>query len=87
MLAGSDRATGLHWGGVITMPRGRRGPHRFYSQAQWRWAFARHKPWARRHAHKTPGPRKIRYRRLPYYSTHARSASRSIRRRLGRRYG
>ena len=28
--------------------------HRFRSKAQWRWAFATKKPWARRWAHGTP---------------------------------
>ena len=44
---------------------GKRGSHRFYSKAQWRWAFATKKPWARRHAHRTPGGPKARFRRLP----------------------
>lgn len=43
----------------------RRGPTRFYSKAQWRWAFASHKTWARRQARRTPGPPKIRFDRLP----------------------
>lgn len=42
-----------------------RGSHQFYSRAQWRWAFATHKTWARRHAHATPGGKIIRFRRLP----------------------
>jgi hypothetical protein len=44
------------------MARGRGG---FRSKAQWRWAFATHKSWARKKAHKTPGGPKARYRRLP----------------------
>lgn len=39
--------------------------HHFTSKAQWRWAFATHKTWARRWAHSTPGGKKARYRRLP----------------------
>lgn len=38
----------------------------FQSQAQWRMAFARGEPWARRWAHETPGGIKKRYQRLPY---------------------
>lgn len=38
---------------------------RFYSKKQWRWAFATKQPWARRHAHGTPGGKKVRYRKLP----------------------
>jgi hypothetical protein len=41
------------------------GSHRFYSKKQWRWAFATHRPWAKRHARKTPGGKIVRYRRLP----------------------
>lgn len=41
------------------------GTHRFYSKAQWRWAFATKKTWAHRHAHATPGGKIIRFRRLP----------------------
>jgi hypothetical protein len=41
------------------------GQHRFMSKKQWRWAFATKKTWARRHAHATPGGKKVRYRRLP----------------------
>ncbi|GAA3957942.1 hypothetical protein GCM10023085_45550 [Actinomadura viridis] len=37
----------------------------FVSRKQWRWAFATKQPWARRKARETPGPRKVRYRRLP----------------------
>lgn len=29
------------------------GSHQFASKAQWRWAFATHQPWARRHAEAT----------------------------------
>lgn len=47
------------------MARRRGGSKRFASKAQWRWAFATHQPWARRHARKTPGGPKVRYRRLP----------------------
>lgn len=43
----------------------RRGTGGFKSKAQWRWAFATHKTWARKKAHKTPGGKGIRYRRLP----------------------
>lgn len=39
--------------------------HQFYSKAQWRWAYATHKPWARKHARATPGGKKVRYDRLP----------------------
>jgi hypothetical protein len=45
--------------------RRRGGSRRFTSKAQWRWAFATKKPWARRHARRTPGGPKVRYRRLP----------------------
>lgn len=38
---------------------------RFHSKAQWRWAFATKQPWARRHARRTPGGKRTRYRRLP----------------------
>ncbi|AAN02063.1 gp9 [Mycobacterium phage Barnyard] len=38
---------------------------RFRSKAQWRWAFANKKSWARKWAHKTPGGKKVRYRKLP----------------------
>lgn len=38
---------------------------RFHSKAQWRWAFATKQPWARRHAHNTPGGKKVRYQKLP----------------------
>lgn len=41
------------------------GSHAFKSKSQWRWAFASGKTWAHRHAHATPGGKKIRYRRLP----------------------
>ena len=41
------------------------GGHAFKSKAQWRWAWATRQPWARRHAHATPGGKKTRYRRLP----------------------
>jgi len=46
----------------------------FKSKKQWRWAFATKKPWARKKARKTKGPKKIRYRRLPEskFSTRAR---------------
>jgi hypothetical protein len=37
----------------------------FRSKAQWRWAFATKKSFARRWAHETPGGPKVRYRRLP----------------------
>jgi len=37
----------------------------FKSKAQWRFAFATHKPWAREAAHKTAGGPKVRYKRLP----------------------
>ena len=37
----------------------------FRSKAQWRWAFATRKPWARKAAHKTKGGPRARYRRLP----------------------
>jgi hypothetical protein len=38
---------------------------KFRSKAQWRWAFANKKSWARRWAHRTPGGKKVRYRKLP----------------------
>lgn len=41
------------------------GSKRFYSKKQWAWAFANKKRWARRHARRTPGGPKVRYRRLP----------------------
>lgn len=49
------------------MARKKRGGGKppFRSKAQWRWAFATKKRWARRWAHKTPGGPKVRYRRLP----------------------
>jgi len=48
------------------MARRRRATyHGYKSKKQWRWAFASKKPWARGKAHKTKGPKKIRYRRLP----------------------
>lgn len=39
----------------------------FKSKAQWRLFFAnpRLRRWARKKAHATPGPPKVRYRRLP----------------------
>ncbi|WKW84795.1 hypothetical protein SEA_JAMZY_4 [Gordonia phage Jamzy] len=39
----------------------RGGKKGFASKAQWRWAFATKKSWARKHAHQTRGG----YRRLP----------------------
>jgi hypothetical protein len=41
--------------------------HGFYSKAQWRYFFVnkRLRKYARKKAHATPGPRKVRYRRLP----------------------
>lgn len=49
--------------------RGRRGGHGqplgFKSKKQWRWAFATHQKFAHKWAHRTPGGKKIRYRRLP----------------------
>ncbi|WP_210492281.1 hypothetical protein [Patulibacter sp. SYSU D01012] len=63
------------------MPRRRRaGSKRMHSKAQWKWAFATHKPWARRHARKTPGGPKARYRRLPARTGPRRRASRGRRR-------
>lgn len=49
------------------MPVGKsgRGEGGFRSKAQWRWAFATKKSWARKKAHKTKGGPKARYRRLP----------------------
>jgi len=41
----------------------------FKSKAQWRWAFATHRRWARRWAHKTPGGPVVRFRRLPRRKT------------------
>lgn len=37
----------------------------FRSKAQWRWAFAAHKPWAHKAARETKGGPKARYRLLP----------------------
>lgn len=37
----------------------------FKSKAQWRWAFATKKSWARKKAEETAGGPKTRYRRLP----------------------
>lgn len=45
--------------------RGRKTYHEYKSRRQWRWAFANKKPWARGKAHKTPGGKIARYRRLP----------------------
>lgn len=45
-----------------------RGSRVFTSKAQWRWAFATHKPWARKHAHRTEalkGGPKVAFRSLP----------------------
>ncbi|UJQ86169.1 hypothetical protein GIKK_4 [Gordonia phage GiKK] len=41
--------------------KGRGRKKGFASKAQWRWAFATKKSWARKHAHQTKGG----YRRLP----------------------
>jgi hypothetical protein len=44
----------------------RRSVHRgFVSRAQWRWAWATRQRFARKWSHRTPGPKKVRYRRLP----------------------
>lgn len=58
---------------------GRKSPGPFHSKAQWRWAFATKKRFARRWAHRTPGGPKVRYRRLPARKSApgARSALRS----------
>jgi hypothetical protein len=45
--------------------RGSSGHKGFTSKAQWRWAFATKKPWARRKARETEGGPKTRFRRLP----------------------
>lgn len=45
--------------------RHRGGKPPFRSRAQWRWAFATKQPFARRWAHKTPGGKIVRFRRLP----------------------
>lgn len=37
----------------------------FKSKRQWRWAFANGKAFARKWAHKTPGGKGTRFRRLP----------------------
>lgn len=50
-------------GGLMARRKGGKAP--FRSRAQWRWAFATKKSFARRWAHKTPGGPKVRYRRLP----------------------
>lgn len=49
------------------MPRG------FKSKAQWKYFFANPKlrRYARKEAHKTPGPPHIRYRRLPEHASAA----------------
>lgn len=47
------------------MARNKRGAGGFKSKAQWRWAFANHKTWARKKAHKTKGGKVTRFRRLP----------------------
>lgn len=41
--------------------------HGFYSKAQWRmfWANPKLRRYARKKAHATPGPPKVRYRVLP----------------------
>lgn len=54
----------------------------FLSKRQWRWAFATGKPWAREKAHKTPGGKGTRFRRLPA-SKHSgvKKAARGLRRR------
>lgn len=59
------------------MPR-----HSFASKAQWRWAFATHKTWARRWAHQTAGGPKVRFHRLPSRRTVSGVGS-GRRRRLG----
>ncbi|AZS12546.1 hypothetical protein HWB99_gp010 [Mycobacterium phage DrLupo] len=43
----------------------RKGPSRFHSKKQWKWCFANGKEWCRRHAHRTPGGKKVRYQKLP----------------------
>lgn len=47
--------------------RSRKRKRGFYSKAQWRMFFARPdlRRYARKKAHRTPGGRKVRYRRLP----------------------
>lgn len=53
-------------GGVGQFAKRRGGGYRgFKSKAQWRWAWATHKPWARKKAHETKGGKVTRYRRLP----------------------
>ena len=47
------------------MAKRRKSPGPMHSKAQWRYLFATHKPFARKWAHKTPGGKKVRYRRLP----------------------
>lgn len=51
------------------MARKRKGglPHGFVSKAQWRFFFANKKlrRFAKKEAHKTPGGKKARFRRLP----------------------
>jgi hypothetical protein len=48
----------------------KRGTGGFRSKAQWRWAYATHKSWARKKAHKTPS-----YHALPRRKGTRRKAS------------
>lgn len=51
------------------MAKRKRRPSGFKSKAQWRMFFARKdlRRYAHGKAHRTPGGKKIRYRRLPYH--------------------
>ena len=41
----------------------RKRQRRHHSKAQWRWAFANKKPWARKHARRTK--KRTSYKKLP----------------------
>lgn len=61
--------------------RGGGMPHGFVSKAQWRYFFANPKlrKYARKEAHKTPGGKVVRFRRLPGHTsrtTHGRKGRR-----------
>jgi len=49
------------------MAKRKGGSHKFASKAQWRWAFATHQKWARKHAHKSRP-----FKTLPYKTGHSR---------------
>lgn len=65
---GNTVALSSQSGGIAQFSRGggKRGGYKgFKSKAQWRWAWATKKPWARKKSHETKGGPKVRYRRLP----------------------